>query len=221
MVNARCVRVRFWPPNRNIHQTVGTHGDRGAAETRLPLDTSGTSGAFGTSGASGTSGTLAIIANLSNFGCCGKRSDNFVIFANGIFSVCAYFATGRRARSAQVSHGSRDSRSTPFSLYIYYILKSEKNIYNKRGIGIEQPIGKVKLIFDRISLHRITHKTKAYKMSFAALWHASSTIEVAHKEKIPLAIPPSRFCSFTSRANRGTTELTQPCRSQARNSASH
>ena len=51
-------------------------------------------------------------------------------------------------------------------------------------------------------------------MSFAALWHASSTVEVAHNEKMPLAISPSRFCSFTS-------ELMQPCRSQARNSASH
>ena len=51
LVNALVREGSVLAPNRIIHQTVGRHGDREAAETRLPLNI------FGASGTSGTSGT--------------------------------------------------------------------------------------------------------------------------------------------------------------------
>lgn len=84
----------------------------------------------------------------------------------------------------------------PSSFYYILFLKSEKIIYIIRGKGIEYAIGKVKFIFARISLCCITNKTKTSKVFFSTPWHASSTIEVAHNEKLSLAIPRTRFVNY-------------------------
>ena len=82
------------------------------------VETKGASGAVGAVGAVGTSGAVAIIANLSIFGDVGKDGDTLCKLENRIFSSCAYFVAGLRARSAQVSQGSHGILATAFSFYI-------------------------------------------------------------------------------------------------------